>query len=108
MNSFYSQVSLEEGASNPADEVLQRAAGFFVDNNENYSVSWDEASHMISDAGADPSRPPTRGANKEYLRWKLRRIVESIYFRATTLVLILVTWWWWWSTSRSGLVRTRD
>ena len=91
MNYFpLTQVSLEEGASNPADEVLQRAAGFFVDNNENYSVSWDEASHMISDSGADPSRPPTRGANKEYLRWKLRRIVESIYFRATTIVLILV------------------
>ena len=45
---------------------------------------------MISDTTGDPSRPPVRGANKEYLRWKLRRIVESIYFRATTLILILV------------------
>ena len=74
-------MSLDEGASNPADEVLQRAAGFFVDNNENYNVTWAEASHMISDSQDDPSRPPTRGANKEYLRWKSRRIVESIYFR---------------------------
>ena len=45
---------------------------------------------MISDSTGDPSRPPTRGANKEYLRWRLRRIVESIYFRASTLVLILI------------------
>ena len=53
-------------------------------------MSWAEASHMISDSTGDPSRPPTRGANKEYLRWRLRRIVESIYFRASTLVLILI------------------
>ena len=81
---------MEEGARNPEEEVLERAAGFFVDNNENYTVSWAEASHMISDSTGDPSRPPVRGANREYLRWKLRRIVESIYFRVTTLILILV------------------
>lgn len=85
------EVSLDEGAgASVEDEVLQRAAGFFVDNNENYTVSWAEASHMISDSTGDPSRPPTRGANKEYLRWRLRRVVESIYFRASTLVLILI------------------
>ena len=28
--------------------MLQRAAGFFVDNNDNYKVSWAEASHRIS------------------------------------------------------------
>ena len=83
-------MSLDEGASNPADEVLQRAAGFFVDNNENYNVTWAEASHMISDSQDDPSRPPTRGANKEYFRWKSRRIVESIYFRISTVILIMV------------------
>ena len=33
------QVSLDEGAgASVEDEVLQRAAGFFVDNNENYTV----------------------------------------------------------------------
>ena len=84
------EVSLEEGASNPEDEVLQRAAGFFVDNNDNYKVSWAEASHRISDSQDDPSRPPSKGMNKEYLRWRLRRLVESIYFRLTTIILILV------------------
>ena len=84
------EVSLEEGASNPEDEVLQRAAGFFVDNNENYKVSWAEASHRISDSSEDPSRPPSKGMNKEYLRWRLRRLVESIYFRLTTIILILI------------------
>ena len=84
------EVSLEEGASNPEDEVLQRAAGFFVDNNDNYKVSWAEASHRISDSQDDPSKPPSKGMNREYLRWKLRRIVESIYFRLTTILLILV------------------
>ena len=49
-------MSLEEGSKNPAEDVLQRAAGFFVDNNENYNISWDEASHMISDSQTDPSR----------------------------------------------------
>ena len=35
------QVSLDEGAgASVEDEVLQRAAGFFVDNNENYTVSY--------------------------------------------------------------------
>ena len=84
------EVSLEEGASNPEDEVLQRAAGFFVDNNENYRVTWAEASHRISDSKDDPSKPPSKGMNREFIRWKLRRIVESIYFRLTTIVLILV------------------
>ena len=84
------EVSLEEGASNPEDEVLQRAASFFVDNNENYRVTWAEASHRISDSKDDPSKPPSKGMNREFIRWKLRRIVESIYFRLTTIVLILV------------------
>ena len=89
-NPDHIEVSLEEGASNPEDEVLQRAAGFFVDNNENYTVSWAEASHRISDSQDDPSKPPSKGMNREFFRWKLRRIVESIYFRLTTIVLILV------------------
>jgi len=84
------EVSLEEGSKNPAEDVLQRAAGFFVDNNENYNISWDEASHMISDSQTDPSRPPTKGFNKEYVRWRTRRIIESIYFRASTLILIMI------------------
>ena len=84
------EVSLEEGAAAPADEVLERAAEFFVEHNDNYVVSWSDASHMISDAAADPSKPPRPGWNAEYLRWRLRRIIESIYFRLATLILILV------------------
>jgi len=84
------EVSLEEGAADPSDEVLQRARGFFVDNNENYTVSWEDASHMISDSQEDPSKPPVPGLNKEYLRWRLRRVIESVYFRFSTLLLILV------------------
>lgn len=84
------EVSLEEGNGTPTDEVLQRAAGFFVDNNDNYKVSWEEASHMISDADEDPSKPPVPGINKEYIRWKLRRVIESIYFRFATLLFIVI------------------
>ena len=44
------EVSLDEGAAAPVDEVLERAAEFFVEHNDNYVVSWSDASHMISDA----------------------------------------------------------
>ena len=84
------EISLEEGAGDPTDEVLDRAAGFFVEHNENYEISWADASHMISDAEADPSKPPVPGLNKEYLTWRLRRTIESIFFRLFTLLLILV------------------
>ena len=84
------EVSLDEGAAAPVDEVLERAAEFFVEHNDNYVVSWSDASHMISDATTDPSKPPRPGWNAEYLRWRLRRIIESLYFRLATLILILV------------------
>ena len=84
------EISLEEGAGDPTDEVLDRAAGFFVEHNENYVISWADASHMISDAETDPSKPPVPGLNKEYLIWRLRRTIESIFFRLFTLLLILV------------------
>lgn len=84
------EISLDDGAGRPTDEVLERAAGFFAEHNDNYTVSWDDASHMISDAETDPSKPPVPGMNQEYLTWRLRRIIESIYFRVFTLLLILV------------------
>jgi hypothetical protein len=28
--------------------VIDRAAGFFVENNENYNVTWEEANELIS------------------------------------------------------------
>merc|ERR1739844_156477 len=38
----------------------------------------------------DPSRPPQPGCNKGYLRWRLRRIVESLIFRLFTFFLIFL------------------
>jgi len=84
------EVSLEEGAGNPTDEVLQRAAGFFAGHNDNYTVSWADASRMISDVEEDPSRPPLPGCNVEYIRWRSRRVIESIFFRLSTLILIFI------------------
>jgi hypothetical protein len=55
------EVSLDEGAGNPVEEVLNRAAGFFAGHNDNYSVSWEEASRKITDVEEDPSRPPVPG-----------------------------------------------
>lgn len=84
------EVSLEDGAADPMDDILDRAAGFFAEHNDNYRVSWEDASHMISDAQSDPSKPPVPGLNKEYITWKLRRIIESIWFRVFTLILIFI------------------
>ncbi len=55
-------------------------------------MSWEEASHRISDVGGaeDPSKPPVPGCNADYLRFRLRRVVESLWFRAATLLLIVV------------------
>ena len=39
---------------------------------------------------SDPSRPPVPGWNVEYVKWKTRRIIESIWFRIFTFVLILL------------------
>ena len=38
----------------------------------------------------DPSRPPLPGCNVEYVRWRSRRIIESIFFRLSTLLLIVI------------------
>ena len=84
------EVSLEDDAASPTEDILGRAAGFFVENNDNYRVSWEDASHMISDAEADPSRPPVPGLNRDYVTWRLRRIIESIWFRVFTILLIFI------------------
>ena len=38
----------------------------------------------------DPSRPPIKGFNRKFLHWKLKRIIENIYFRIFTLFLIIL------------------
>jgi len=68
---------------------LANATDFFAECNENYELSWDEAAHRISEAD-DPSRPPAPGWNLAYARFRLRRVIESIYFRVFTLILILL------------------
>ena len=45
---------------------------------------------MISDVEEDPSRPPLPGCNVEYIRWRSRRVIESIFFRLSTLLLIFI------------------
>ena len=45
---------------------------------------------MISDVEEDPSRPPLPGCNVEYVRWRSRRVIESIFFRLSTLLLIVI------------------
>ncbi|XP_043233649.1 phosphatidylinositol 3,4,5-trisphosphate 3-phosphatase TPTE2-like [Amphibalanus amphitrite] len=39
---------------------------------------------------ADPSRPPQKGCNFHYIRWKVRRTVEHLAVRLFVLVLILI------------------
>ncbi|XP_071746917.1 phosphatidylinositol 3,4,5-trisphosphate 3-phosphatase TPTE2 isoform X2 [Lepeophtheirus salmonis] len=81
-------ISLDDD-SNP-NQVISRAADFFLENNDNYRLTWDEASHRISENEQDPSKPPVPGINLQYVNWRLRRMVESIYFRIFTLLLILI------------------
>lgn len=84
------EVSLvdDAGAAVP-DEVLVNASDFFLENNDNYNLTWREASHQISEVAEDPSRPPVPGWNVPYCRWRLRRVIESLFFRVLTLFLIL-------------------
>ena len=55
----------------------------------NLNWKWKSVGDLISERN-DPSRPPVRGCNKKFVHWKMRRIVENIYFRLFTLLLILV------------------
>merc|ERR1739846_162326 len=72
-------------------ETINRANDFFLENNENFKLSWKEVADKIDkDLDTDPSRPPEPGCNTEYLRWRLRRIVESLIFRLTTFFLIFL------------------
>jgi len=84
------EVVLDEGVKNPKDEVLQRAAGYFAGHNDNYNVSWADAARMINDEKEDPSKPPLPGCNIRFVRWRTRRIIESIFFRLFTLLLLFV------------------
>ena len=85
------EVSLvEDGGDVGSKEVLENAADFFLEYNDNYTVTWDEASHRISEISDDPSKPPLPGWNLPYVRWRLRRLIESLWFRALTMILIII------------------
>ena len=93
VNYDHIEVSLEEPTTNPqeSNEVLQRASLYFLENNDNFLPSWAEIEATIdSDMNLDPSKPPNKGCNQEYVFWRLRRIVESLWFRAFTFLLIVV------------------
>jgi len=52
------------------------------------SWNWWNVGEIISECN-DPARPPMKGCNRKFLHWKLRRIVENIYFRVFTFLLII-------------------
>lgn len=83
------EVSLDDPED--AQEVIKRASDFFIEHNDNFTLSWEEAAQRIdSDLEQDPSRPPEPGWNQDYVRWRLRRTVESLWFRVFTFVLIVI------------------
>ena len=96
--STYDQIEVEimGGKSEQStDDVLINAKDFFLEYNVNYELSWEEASLRVSDGAdggldEDPSKPPVPGWNVEYVRWKTRRIIESLWFRIFTALLILL------------------
>ena len=52
---------VDDAGAGEASEVLGNAKDFFVENNENYEMSWDEAAYNISEVADDPSKPPVPG-----------------------------------------------
>ena len=51
---------------------------------------WPYFKYFLFSESNDPSRPPIKGFNRKFLHWKLKRIVENIYFRIFTLFLIIL------------------
>ena len=86
------EISLGEGARDSTKEVLlmESASFFFDEYNKKYTANSNDVSHMISDVNTDPSKPPVPGINSQYITWKLRRLIENIYFRIITFFLILL------------------
>ena len=82
------EVSLVDDAVGEPGEALANAKDFLVEENENFRPTWAEASERTAESMEDPSKPPVPGANLAYIRFRLRRIVESIPFRLLTLILI--------------------
>ena len=81
------EVSLEDNFENnmtsgvdykEKSETINRASDFFLENNDNFRLSWQEVAEKIDkDLDMDPSRPPQPGCNKEYLRC----VLAYLYFQ---------------------------
>jgi len=90
------EVSLEDPSAiasatdEDSKEILERANDFFLEYNDNYTMNWKEAIELDQDLEVDPSKPPQPGWNPEYIKWRLRRVVESLWFRSFTFLLIFV------------------
>ena len=65
------EVSLEDNMVDYKEksETINRASDFFLENNDNFRLSWQEVAEKIDkDLDMDPSRPPEPGCNNEYAR----------------------------------------
>ena len=83
------EVLLSAMAEDQPDYITNLAL-FGLDRSDgDLNWKWKSVGHLISERN-DPSRPPVRGCNKKFALWKLRRIVENIYFRIFTFLLIIL------------------
>ena len=76
------EVSLEDNMVDYKEksETINRASDFFLENNDNFRLSWQEVAEKIDkDLDMDPSRPPQPGCNKEYLRCFTKFITNISY-----------------------------
>eukprot|EP00090_Calanus_glacialis_P039784 TRINITY_DN6927_c0_g1_i6.p1 TRINITY_DN6927_c0_g1~~TRINITY_DN6927_c0_g1_i6.p1 ORF type:complete len:599 (-),score=158.90 TRINITY_DN6927_c0_g1_i6:76-1872(-) len=71
-------------------EHITNLALFGLDRSDGeLNWKWRSVGELISECN-DPARPPVKGCNKKFFHWKLRRVVENIYFRIFTFLLILL------------------
>ena len=71
-------------------EHITNLALFGLDRSDgDLTWKWRAGGELISECN-DPARPPVKGCNKKYFHWKMRRIVENIYFRIFTFLLIIL------------------
>ncbi|CAG0884104.1 unnamed protein product [Darwinula stevensoni] len=64
-------------------DALENATYFFYDHEERLN--------FLSDGEdlEDPSQPPTPGFSNKYISWRLRRLIQHLFFRLLTLIVIL-------------------
>jgi len=79
--------------NNLSDPHLNNLALFGFERGYNERMfSWSSgrsAGSLISPEN-DPARPPIAGCNYTFVRWRIRRGVENLYFRVLTFMLIII------------------